>query len=197
MSTTRPTNTTSLCVRAAHGPGRFIHSHAVAFWANKPNKATVAMQMKKYRLTLHTVCRVRRYFFICIATVALLGLFAQNATACECMKRPGPCAALTQSDVVFVGRVVDIRDSDRVTFFDGRTVRFEIERTVKGLAATQKTVDVMTGNSRGDCGYDFKRGQRYFVFAGYSSGSLRTSTCSNTQLASEAEDDLELIDAFV
>jgi hypothetical protein len=140
---------------------------------------------------------VRRYFFVYIGIVTFLVSFARDAAACSCMEGPGPCGALTQSDSVFVGRVVDIRTTARATIFDGLTVRFEIERTFKGLSVTQKTVEVLTGNSGGDCGYDFKLGQKYFVFAHRSSGSLYTSICSNTRLASEAEDDLELIDAFV
>jgi hypothetical protein len=79
----------------------------------------------------------------------------------------------------------------------GLTVRFAIERSFKGLSVTHTTVEVKTGAGSGDCGYDFKPGQKYFVFASHLEGFLYTSSCSNTQPASGAEDDIELIDALL
>jgi hypothetical protein len=79
----------------------------------------------------------------------------------------------------------------------GRTAQFAVEQSFKGLPVTQKAVQVNTGSGGGDCGYDFKVGQRYFVFANQSSGLLVTSICSYTQPAAGAEDGIELIDALV
>ena len=140
---------------------------------------------------------MRKYVFICIGIVVFSLSFAHEAAACECMVRPGPCGAPTQADVVFVGRVADIVSRNPETILTGLTVRFAIERSFKGLSVTHKTVEVKTGAGGGDCGYDFKPGQRYFVFASLSEGFLYTSICSNTQPASGAEDDIELIDALV
>jgi hypothetical protein len=142
---------------------------------------------------------MKRYLFVCLGIVVFALSTAQDAAACECIQgRPGPCTALTQTGAVFVGRVVGIiRSGESNTFFTGLTVHFAIEQSFKGLSVTQKTVEVKTGANGGDCGYDFKQGQRYLVFATRSSGALHTSICSNTQPASEAEDDIELLNALV
>ena len=114
------------------------------------------------------------------------------------MEGPSPCAAFTRDNAVFVGRVVDIvRSGNPETLFTGLTVRFALEQSFKGLSAGQKTVEVKTGAGGGDCGYNFKPGERYLVFAGQSEGVLLTSICSNTQPASGAEDDIELINALL
>jgi hypothetical protein len=139
---------------------------------------------------------VKQYFFIILSVVVFCLSIAQDADACSCMERPSPCAAFARDQAVFVGRVVDIVRSEKSEFMTGVTALFAIERAFKGLSATQKTVDVRTGSSGGDCGYDFKAGQRYLVFASQSSGFLYTSICSNTEPVSEAEDDIELIKAL-
>lgn len=114
------------------------------------------------------------------------------------MEGPGPCAAFTRDNAVFVGRVVDIvRSGNPETLFTALTVRFAVEQSFKGLSAGQKTVEVKTGAGGGDCGYNFKPGERYLVFAGQSEGVLLTSICSNTQPASGAEDDIDLINALL
>jgi hypothetical protein len=139
---------------------------------------------------------VSRSVFICIGVVVFCFTFAHHAIACSCLASPGPCAEFARADTVFVGRVVSFNQTASRTIEAGRTAQFAVERSFKGLSVTQKTVEVKTGSGGGDCGFDFKPGQRYLVFAHRSSGSLVTSICSYTQPAAGAEDDLELIDAL-
>jgi hypothetical protein len=140
---------------------------------------------------------VSRYVFICIGIVAFSLTFAHDAIACECLASPGPCAEFGRADAVFVGRVVGIKETTSKPIGTEFTAQFAVEQSFKGLSSTQKTVEVSTGGVFGECGYKFKAGQRYFVFADQSSGKLVTSICSYTQPAAGAEDDLELIDALV
>jgi hypothetical protein len=52
------------------------------------------------------------------------------------------------------------------------------------------TVEAITGNGGGDCGYPFKVGQSYLVYAYEKSNKLHASLCSRTRLLSEASEDL-------
>jgi hypothetical protein len=61
----------------------------------------------------------------------------------------------------------------------------------KGIDA--QTVDVVTGQGGGDCGYDFKVNESYLIYAWEDKGVLSTGICSRTRLMSEASEDLEYI----
>jgi 5-hydroxyisourate hydrolase-like protein (transthyretin family) len=76
--------------------------------------------------------------------------------------------------------------------FPRRRVVFAIERAFRGVQ--DATVEVTTGMGGGDCGYEFKDGQRYVVYAHRSSdGRLVTGICTRTRLASQAADDLTFL----
>ena len=146
------------------------------------------------------------------------------AVACTCMATPSPCASYKDTPVVFVGLVTSIEEDkvDIVHFGEKRTVRtgllahFTVEEPLKGIKV--KTVDVATGGGGGDCGYPFKQGQRYLVYAyrsedealsssmsrtvigdGRSSkpALLSTNICSRTRPLESATDDVELIRGLV
>src|SRR5262245_4143530 len=124
--------------------------------------------------------RLRAIGAVTVATAAI-GLSARPAAACSCMPSGPPCQAYFQTDVVFVGTVrsitvrkVPLESIDRI--IDQRAVHLTIERAVRGVQETE--VDVNTGSGGGDCGYDFKVGERYVVY-GYrgKDGSLGTGIC--------------------
>lgn len=55
------------------------------------------------------------------------------------------------------------------------------------------TVALMTGAGGGDCGYDFREGERYIVYAHaspYGEPTLGTSICTRTRLLADAGADL-------
>ena len=123
---------------------------------------------------------------------------------------------------MFVGLVTSTQE-DRVDIMrfgqkenirTGLLAHFTIEESLKGI--NQKTVDVATGGGGGDCGYPFKSGERYLVYAYKSEGAaldasisrtviggssgmaapLTANICSRTRPLSEATDDIELIRAL-
>lgn len=52
-------------------------------------------------------------------------------------------------------------------------------------------MDLLTGMGGGDCGFDFKVGSRYVIYAWrQADGALSTGICSRTRLLSEGADDL-------
>jgi protocatechuate 3,4-dioxygenase beta subunit len=68
-------------------------------------------------------------------------------------------------------------------------VRLTVDQPIRGMQSAD--VEVITGWGGGDCGYGFKLGQRYLVYAYREEGGKRLSTgiCTRTRLLTEADDD--------
>jgi hypothetical protein len=132
-----------------------------------------------------------RLFGAIFVGFAALAVAADSALACSCMQSGPPCQAYFTSDAVFVGTVQGIsikkvpepaidRDIDR------KFVRFAIDGMTRGVQGPQ--VELWTGMGGGDCGFDFKQGERYVVYASrHPDGALSTGICSRTRKASDAE----------
>ena len=77
--------------------------------------------------------------------------------------------------------------------YKDRLVFFEIERSYRGGEA--KTAEVVTGWGGGGCGYDFREGVRYLVYAyaHHETGKLYTGICQRMRPMSEAPEDLECL----
>lgn len=126
-----------------------------------------------------------------VITLFSLSLFTVIRTplafACSCAMPGTPSEELKESTAVFSGMVINI-DRD-LTGYEYK-VRFDVEKIWKGIS--DKTVVVSTGMGGGDCGYEFKEGERYFVYA-YGENSLGVGICSRTKLLSAAGDDLSAL----
>lgn len=166
---------------------------------------------------------MHKQIFTYLLRAVILCCSIDVAVACMCMGTPSPCASFKETPVVFVGLVTSIKEDkvDIVRFGEKQTVRtgllahFTVEEPLKGI--TQKTVEVGTGGGGGDCGYPFKEGRRYLVYAYQSQGEALSSSmsrtviggrsgkaaqlsaniCSRTRLLEEAIDDVELIRGIV
>jgi hypothetical protein len=130
----------------------------------------------------------------CMVLLCMLGLAATlfevpKAHACSCVGSISPGEQFEKSTAVFAGKVADIEAGDY-----SNTVHFDVERAWKGVSTT--TLALTTSGSSDSSGYDFEKGKEYVVYA-YSSdeSSLRTSTCSRTQLVAYAYDDLAYLGA--
>lgn len=122
--------------------------------------------------------------------------FAPPAFACSCRDPGPPCQAYWKSPVVFMGTPlgasaveVDWRGHKMVQ----RLFRFRVEEGLRGIRV--KEVKVLTGAWGGDCGYDFRVGTKYLVYAHEVEGKpwVGTSICSRTRPLSEAAEDLSFI----
>lgn len=128
-----------------------------------------------------------------IISLSILFVGTQTAGACTCKGRPQgvkgfqTCSSYWYSEAVFIGL------AEKVTIENYRmTVKFSVEKTIRGVA--EKTVEVFTSASSASCGYPFKEGERYFVYARKGSdGRLGESLCGPTTLLKDAEDDLEYV----
>ncbi|HKP87057.1 MAG TPA: carboxypeptidase-like regulatory domain-containing protein [Blastocatellia bacterium] len=134
-----------------------------------------------------------------IMTAATLTWFVNDARACSC-EMPGlPCQAYWTTSAVFVGLVTNISqppadaDVNGARPFRQRLIHFSLEQAFRGVEG--KEVEAATGMGGGDCGYDFKMGERYLVYAYRNPDDNRLSVgiCSRTRPLAEAGEDLEYI----
>lgn len=125
-----------------------------------------------------------------ISSALLLATLAipRAAAACSCIVSGPECQAYWKTDAVFDATVLRITPIGRVETIGGREVTLgeklvtlQVHRAWKG--AQPGEIDVVTSSGGGMCGYDFKEGQRYLVFAhqGRAGGRLGVSSCSLTQ----------------
>jgi hypothetical protein len=136
-----------------------------------------------------------------VFTLALLGPPTDCRALCSCM-RPGPVSeARGGTQTIFEGHVLQVRDT---TIWRAEGPRLRHERRVYRVAtvAVQRVWDGapadtlrVLGGSGPDCGYPFKNGEDYVIFAGQfepdgpaaGSGLLEASICSHTTEAANAE----------
>ena len=137
--------------------------------------------------------RIKRQLILVAITFSLIGIFSQTAEACMCVGGQAPCEDFWKADAVFSGTVIS---SSQISVMEAgykstrRQVRLTIEESFRGISGIE--ADVLTGFGETDCGFAFKQGQRYLVYANRypTSGHLSTSTCSRTRLLTDATDDL-------
>ena len=136
---------------------------------------------------------------------ALTGLlFAPvgTALACSCAD-PGPsCQNTFQVDAVFTGSVLSITalPDDGPPLRPGearmpRALRVELSigEAFRGIQGS--TVSLTTAGSGPACGYNFKQGERYLVYAyrAKDSDELVTGICTRTRPIADASEDLEFL----
>lgn len=114
-------------------------------------------------------------------------------TFCSCVGPADALKARQGADAVFVGRVVHIRPTLVGWGVEGgpwmeRRVTLRVDRAWKGVNA--RTVVLNTGRGGGDCGFPFRRGESYLVFAHEHEGSLGTGICTRTAYLTEAAVDI-------
>ena len=137
--------------------------------------------------------------------VAFLLIPASEAAACSCENPGPPCQNTFRVDAVFTGSVVNITalpiDGPPLppgAIRMGGTLRvdFSIDQAFRGVQGS--TVSVLTSAMSPACGYEFKQGERYLVYAyGSKDGTeLRTSICSRTRHISEANEDLQFLQSL-
>lgn len=126
-----------------------------------------------------------------ILTIVALLLLDSSAFACTCLPSENATKELGQSAAVFSGKVLEVRRNQQETgVFTRVEAVFEVERVWKG--DEKRAISVFTSSQSSACGYGFKKGEAYLVYAGRDSkGGLITSICSRTRRMKEAGDDLK------
>jgi hypothetical protein len=149
-------------------------------------------------------------FRLPLALILILMLDAPAAGACSCMTPLTAADQFRSAHLVFLGKVESIEDRrTRIRRFllmvreligqapemdwpayersNGFEVTFRAVTTWKG--PPKREVRVLTGRGGGDCGYPFKVGETYLVYA-YVNEVAYTGICTRTHEAAIAGDDL-------
>ena len=158
---------------------------------------------------------MQRYIRFILCQMILLTLFARPTPvfACSCVIPDSPPIEVGQADAVFQGRVLSIVDKQNAVAsllnrvrnwiglsyyynprFYGYRVTFNVSSSWKGVTAT--VTEVTTGYGGGDCGYLFKVGADYVVYAYGHANDLAVSICSRTAELSSASSDLSYLNTL-
>jgi hypothetical protein len=137
--------------------------------------------------------------------VLTLLAFSDTAFACTCsMGTEPPCEAYWQAEAVFIGTAKELSWIEEEKKLDNLTIKrqrrvfhFSVDQAFRGVNSSQ--VAVLTGRGGGDCGYGFKIGEQYLVYAhrdGRKKEMLATSICTRTKPVRDAGADLEYIEGL-
>lgn len=133
-----------------------------------------------------------------LTSVLFLFAFTAEAVACSCARPPEPCEAYADASAIFVGTVTfstrtKIKEADYES--TKRLVRFRVDRPLVNVEAGD--IEITTGWGDADCGYGFRLGGQYLVYAyGDDKKKLSTSICTRTTELAHADPDLEYIDGL-
>ena len=143
---------------------------------------------------------VRSIVVACI-TLASLVVLAAHADACSCMQIGPGCQAFWKTDAVFDATVESIGSAtrpdsgpgDRPVAISEKVVKLTVRESWKGVAAGP--LEVVTAESDASCGYNFKPGRRYLVFAWKRpvDGRWSVSLCSATHEFDGSGDDARFL----
>jgi hypothetical protein len=124
---------------------------------------------------------------VTVAGILFLSLCSRSAGVCVCIN-VGPSQALQSAEVVFTGKVVDIKA-------DG-TALLEVYASWKGIPPWKDKVEVGTDCYLTDCPYaDLKVGQEYLLYAEQEEDQkLVTNGCWPNLSLAEAGKDLRELD---
>lgn len=132
------------------------------------------------------------YIFI---GMLIIGSFPSVTKACSCAEPPSVESELERSKAVFSGKVLDIREKRSLNGYTMKSVLFEVINTWKGIRQSQMIIT--TGQGGGDCGFDFKEGKEYLVYAKkssmYGTKSLVSIICDRTNELSSSKEDLAIL----
>ncbi len=126
-----------------------------------------------------------RFWFSVLCVFSL----ARSSWACSCAPGFTPQQAAAQASAIFLGKAEKVAAPSSSQPFGEVQVKFKVDRFWKGL--TSRHVVVGTWSSSAMCGYGFREGDNYLVYAHIDSqGKLQTSLCSRTRREVDADEDL-------
>ena len=127
----------------------------------------------------------------------------RDVSACVCASGSPPCQNAFQVDAVFAGTVRSVvpLPEDGPPLRPGemripQTVRVEFDTVVPFRGLQGSNVTVLTAGSGPACGYGFKPGERYLVYANRKGTELVTGICSRTRPLADAAEDLQFFQTF-
>lgn len=133
---------------------------------------------------------MKKIIFLLFIIVSLLTVNTTLVSACSCVSPAPPKESLEKSTAVFSGKVVDIYTplGFVVSSADSVKITFEVSKVWKG--PSYELLVVKTARDGASCGYSFKKGEEYIVYAYGEESELQTGICSRTKPPSRAQEDL-------
>ncbi|MEN2767878.1 hypothetical protein [Ornithinibacillus xuwenensis] len=131
---------------------------------------------------------VRLLISVSLITMTIL-LIPLPTYACSCVEPQSVQDELERSSVVFRGKVMEMNDVNY-----SKKVLFNVKEIWKGFEESQTIIK--TGMGGGDCGFEFKTGQEYLVYArgmNEYGDYYSTGICDRTSVIQSAGEDLELL----
>lgn len=134
-----------------------------------------------------------KFVFMVMSVLSVVFVFSSEIRACSCSWNPNPpCRAYGQADLIFDGVVLAIDKVKTNTDFPlKRRAKIKVVKSYKG--ATSPISYVYTGDGRSDCGFTFKKGSRYLIYANSSDGFITTNKCGRNSEIKKAGDDLDYL----
>ena len=126
-----------------------------------------------------------------LISIVVIAFTADTALGCTCAPPQSPAQELKRATAVFSGKLVKIKKHNKAAdIFATVEAVFKVKRVWKGVE--QETVSVFTSSISSACGYGFKKGITYLVYAyGNEEGKLSTSICSRTTRFEDWHEDFE------
>ena len=118
----------------------------------------------------------------------------QCAYACSCIGDFSTERYLSSWEAVFSGEVVEVEEGPTLTDY-GSSFRVTLRASEVWKGPRQETLEVNTPSQGTACGYPFKEGQEYLVFAGEGKQGFVVDSCGGTHRLTEAEEALEVLGA--
>ena len=102
--------------------------------------------------------------------------------------------ALSNSSAVFSGEVVKVEEGPPLPEY-GRSSMVTMRASEVWKGPQRETLEVSAPRIDAACGYPFKEGQEYLVYADEWKQGLEVNSCGSTKRLTEAEADLEVLGA--
>lgn len=119
--------------------------------------------------------------------VAPISVSAQEVNECKCGRVEEVLENAKKHEHIFVGKVIKVTNVG-----EKHIVNFDLVKSYKGYQ--NENFDVFTPSDETKCGYRFKKGNDYFVYAIVDrDGRISTGKCNQTKPVGEAEEDMAAI----
>ena len=135
---------------------------------------------------------------VALVALGLLALLPDCAHACSCGGGGGSFRELAKgsdSTAVFSGEVLDVEGGAPIRMFGDRIpssrVTLRVSEVWKG--PQRETLEVSTPRDGVMCGYSFKEGQEYLVYAYGKEEPFKVDLCSQTKVLSKAGANLRVL----
>jgi hypothetical protein len=124
--------------------------------------------------------------------IAILCLYEASALSCTCAPPDNVEDEFVKSTAVYKATVQNI---SRVAgaAWENLAIRSTVDQSWKGLGE-QETITVRTASSSAACGFTFRVGETYLIYAFLNSeGFLVTNNCRRTKNILDAEEDIAIL----